>query len=162
MNGWLLALMLLGSAPLQAKPPVQADRVLVEKQARRLTLYAGAQVLAQFPIALGFNPLGHKQIEGDGRTPEGHYRLTFKNSQSRYYKSIRVSYPNAQDRRHAASLGQPPGGDIMIHGQPPGWGWAAFLTQQRDWTLGCIALTNPAMEEVWQRVPVNTPIEIRR
>lgn len=140
---------------------VQADRVLVEKAERRLTLYRAGQVLAQYPIALGFNPVGHKQFEGDGRTPEGKYRLSFKNANSRYYKSIRISYPNAADRAYAAGFKRSPGGDIMIHGQRNGLGALSAVTQLRDWTLGCIALTDADMEQLWQRLSVNTPIEIR-
>ena len=115
---------------------------------------------AAFHVAFGPHPEGHKTRQGDGRTPEGNYVLDARNSASAYYRSLHVSYPNAQDRAQAARLGVSPGGDIMVHGQPNGWGAFAAVTQQRNWTLGCIALTNDDMDVVWSSVPVGTPIHI--
>ena len=103
---------------------------------------------------LGGAPVGHKRQQGDRRTPEGDYRITYRNDRSRFHLSLRISYPNEADRRQAAARGVDPGGDIMIHGAtPPG--------SRTDWTEGCIAVTNAEMEAVWQRVPVGTPVRIR-
>lgn len=139
----------------------KADSVLVVKSERRLYLMKGGKVLKAYPVTLGAEPKGHKQQQGDERTPEGHYVLDYKNAQSKYYKSIHVSYPNAQDRENARKLGVSPGGDIMIHGLPNGWGWAGPVLQLFPWTDGCIALSNKEMDEVWEAVDMGTPIEIR-
>jgi murein L,D-transpeptidase YafK len=133
------------------------DRVLVVKSERMLYLKSNGEILRRYPVALGPVPWGHKQQEGDERTPEGQYVLDFKNEQSRFYKSIRVSYPNLSDRLRAQELGVNPGGDIMIHGQPEG---AEEGAQLFNWTDGCIAVTNEQMDEIWQLVTVGTPIEI--
>jgi murein L,D-transpeptidase YafK len=158
MFRWLIWLSLV--APLAYAAPA-ADKVVVDKAAHRLSLFQAGKLLASFPIALGFAPVGHKTQQGDGRTPEGQYRLTAKNAASRYYKSIRISYPNQADRAAAQRRGVNPGGDVMIHGQPNGYAWAAAATQQRDWTLGCIALTNADMDQVWSLVAAGTAIEIK-
>ena len=139
----------------------QADLVLVDKRAQRLYLYQGQRLLATFPVAFGARPQGHKQQEGDERTPEGRYLLDYKKADSGYYKAIHISYPNAADRAAAAARGVSPGGQVMIHGQRNGFGWAAALTQRVNWTNGCIALSNADMEQVWQAVAPGTPIEIQ-
>lgn len=119
-----LAPMACGAAALAAMiaPAAAAassvDRILIEKAARRMTLYDGAAVKARYRVALGFAPFGDKQREGDGRTPEGVYRITLKNPNSRYHLSLRLSYPDAEDRAAARAAGEPPGGDIFIHGTP--------------------------------------------
>lgn len=143
------------------RPRVVADRVVVEKAARRLHLYAGERLLASYAVALGGRPQGHKQREGDGRTPEGLYRISGRNPGSRYHLALRVSYPDARDRARAAAAGVDPGGDIMIHGLPNGLGWLGRLHRLFDWTEGCIAVTNAEIEEIWHAVPDGTPIEIR-
>jgi murein L,D-transpeptidase YafK len=143
-------------------PPLRlADSVLVIKNERRLYLLADGEVFAEYPATFGGNPKGHKQREGDQRTPEGHYMLDWKNQHSAYYKSIHVDYPNPEDRAAAAARGEDPGGQIMIHGQRNGYGWLAPLARFFNWTDGCIALSDSDMEEVWRSVPENTPIEIR-
>jgi murein L,D-transpeptidase YafK len=114
-----------------------------------------------YPISLGGNPLGHKQQEGDQRTPEGFYAIDFKNARSRFHLALRVSYPNAQDRERAATKGVPPGGDIMIHGLPNGLGWLGAIHRSRDWTDGCAAVTNQQIEEIWSLVDIGTRVEIR-
>ncbi|MDQ2694969.1 MAG: L,D-transpeptidase family protein [Pseudomonadota bacterium] len=144
------------------RPPVSlpaADWVVVVKSARTLSLLRDGQVIKTYPVALGRNPVGHKIREGDGRTPEGRYVLDWRNPNSRFHLSLHISYPNAADRRHAQALGVSPGGDIMIHGQPNGLGWLGIMPQ-RDWTEGCIAVTNSAMEEIWAAVAEGTPIDI--
>ncbi|MDF3032057.1 MAG: hypothetical protein K0R03_2615 [Moraxellaceae bacterium] len=155
----LLAALLLLPLPVAARE--LADRVLVDKSERRLYLYRKQTLLAAFPVAFGANPRGHKQQEGDERTPEGRYVLDYRKADSAYYKSIHISYPAARDIAAAKKRGVPPGGFVMIHGQRNGFGWAAFLTQRFDWTNGCIALRNADMEVVWQSVQAGTPIEIR-
>jgi len=139
----------------------RADFVLVKKSENKLYLISHGEAFASFRVAFGGNPVGPKQRQGDGRTPEGRYVLDARNEHSAYYKSLHVSYPNAQDRDRAHELGVSPGGDIMIHGQPNGWGAYAAITQTRNWTLGCIALTNDDMDVVWLSVPLGTPIEIQ-
>jgi murein L,D-transpeptidase YafK len=139
----------------------RADLVRVTKAEAKLELISHGQAFASFHVAFGGNPVGHKQRQGDGRTPEGRYTLDARNEHSSYYKSLHVSYPNTQDRERAKRLGVSAGGDIMIHGQPNGWGAYAAITQARNWTLGCIALTNEDMDVVWSSVSLGTPIEIQ-
>jgi murein L,D-transpeptidase YafK len=138
----------------------KADLVIVSKSESRLYLERAGKRFATFEVAFGGNPRGHKQQEGDERTPEGKYVLDSKNSNSRYYKAIHISYPNAQDRAVAQARGVSPGGLVMIHGQKNGFGWLSPITQLFDWTDGCIALSNADMETVWQAIDVGTPIEI--
>lgn len=138
----------------------KADMVRVVKSEKRLYLLKQDEVFASYPVKFGANPEGHKQEQGDEKTPEGLYFLTYKNSNSAFYRSIHISYPNAVDQEKARSLGVDPGGDIMIHGQANGWEWASFVTQLVNWTDGCIALTNSNMDLVWNAIEPGTPIEI--
>jgi murein L,D-transpeptidase YafK len=138
-----------------------ADSVLVIKSESRLYLMREGRELASFKVAFGSKPKGHKQQQGDQRTPEGHYILDYKNPHSNYYKSIHISYPNAQDRANARKHGADPGGDIMIHGQPNGYEKLSFIVQFFNWTDGCIALSNSDMDLVWKAIIPGTPIEIR-
>ncbi len=137
------------------------DAILVDKSEGRLYLKSKGQVVKAYHVVFGANPEGHKQQEGDERTPEGLYVLDYKNAASGYYKSIHISYPNKRDRQLAKWRGVNPGGAVMIHGQKNGWGWLGFLTQFFNWTNGCIALKDADMEEVWQAVKVGTPIQIQ-
>lgn len=139
-------------------PPI--NQVLVRKTERRLYLMADDEVVRSYRIGLGDNPSGHKLFEGDERTPEGDYTLDWRNSNSDFYKSIHVSYPNKQDRELAAAWGLDPGGSIMIHGQPNDAGKWAFAYIGLDWTDGCIAVSNEEMDEIWQLVSDGTPIQI--
>ena len=139
----------------------QADFVLVVKSERKLYLLRDDEVIATFPVTFGSNPEGHKRREGDGRTPEGHYLLDWKHSDSDFYKSIHISYPNDEDKNKALDLGSNPGGAIMIHGQKNGYGWLSPLARYINWTDGCIALKNSDMDKVWESVNSGTPIEIR-
>jgi murein L,D-transpeptidase YafK len=139
----------------------KADSVLVIKSKNRLYLMSHGQPFVSFYVTFGKDPKGHKQKKGDERTPEGHYLLDYKNVNSKFYKSIHVSYPNANDRANAKRLGVDPGGDIMIHGQANGWGWASPIVQFFSWTDGCIALSDNDMDKVWDAVDPGTPIEIR-
>ncbi len=136
------------------------DKVLVIKSQRVLKLLSGDTVIQSYKISLGANPVGHKQQKGDNRTPVGSYTLDYKNENSIAYRSIHVSYPNAADKARAQLLGVDAGGDIMIHGQMNGFGHLAWFNQKRDWTEGCIAVTNEEMDEIMAAVNVGTLIEI--
>ncbi len=136
------------------------DLVRIDKSERRLELLSGEKVVRSYAMALGANPVGHKSSEGDERTPEGHYVLDWRNPGSGYYRSIHISYPNADDVAAAKRAGVDPGGMIMIHGQPNGYGWWSWLMQMFDWTNGCIAVTDEDMAEIWHMVEDGTPIEI--
>lgn len=136
------------------------DKVFVDKSARTLQLLSNNEVIKSYRIALGGSPVGHKQQEGDQRTPVGTYTLDYKNENSIAYRSIHISYPNAADKAHAAALGVSPGGDIMIHGQMNGFGRLAWVNQKRDWTDGCIAVANDEMNEIMDAVALGIPIEI--
>ena len=140
---------------------VKADQVIVVKSQRTLTLLSRGKILRTYKVALGGSPLGPKEQQGDHKTPEGHYVLDRRNANRRFYKSIHVSYPNRQDEQNAARRGVSPGGDIMVHGLPNGFGWLGATHRTMDWTDGCIALTNAEMDEIWNLVPDGTPIEIR-
>lgn len=140
--------------------PQLADLVLVKKSESRLYLMHQGKVLASFRVSFGSNPRGHKQQQGDGRTPEGRYVLDYKKPDSAFYKAIHISYPNATDRKQARKLGVDPGGAIMIHGQKNGYEKFSAFAQLFNWTNGCIALSNRDMDVVWDAVMPGTPIEI--
>ena len=137
-------------------PPV--TQVVVKKGDRKLYLISGKSVVKTYEIKLGQQPVGDKKYEGDGKTPEGVYFIDRFNPNSRYYLSVGISYPSAQDVAQAAALGLRPGGDIFIHGQPNGRPGPPIA---RDWTDGCIAVTNDEIKQLWDRVPDGTPITIR-
>ena len=139
--------------------PLVADYLLVDKSDRLLIAYrAGEPIRAYRGIQFGDDPTGHKQFQGDEKTPEGRYTIDWRNPQSRYHLSLRISYPNADDRAFAARYGRSPGGDIFIHGQPNQLPAGRMIG---DWTDGCIALSNAEIEELWQLVPDGTVIDIR-
>jgi murein L,D-transpeptidase YafK len=142
-------------------PLVQADSVLVVKSERKLYLLKAGRVLREFDISLGLMPTGHKQREGDFRTPEGKYFLESRNPNSDYFLSIKVSYPNAEDRERARKMGVDPGGQIMIHGLPNVPRYAPERYRGWDWTDGCIAVSNSDMVDIWLMTKDSTPIEIR-
>jgi murein L,D-transpeptidase YafK len=139
---------------------VRVDRVLIEKAARRLTLYRRDQPLKSYHIALGSSPVGHKQREGDGRTPEGQYRIQARNERSAFYLGLQLSYPSQRDREDAAGRHESPGGAIMLHGLPNGLGWIGSWHRLRDWTAGCVAVADFEMEEIWRSVGVGVSVEI--
>lgn len=138
-----------------------ADRVVIEKSTRTLTLMHGAKVLRTYKVALSREPVGAKQREGDHKVPEGDYIVDSKNPHSRFHLALHISYPNAADREKARKLGVRPGGNIEIHGLDSKYSWVGSLQRQVDWTDGCIAVTNREIDEIWTMVPVRTPIEIR-
>lgn len=142
-----------------ASPFPRVTRVVVHKSARRLELLSGSEVLRSYRVSLGLMPAGHKERAGDFRTPEGRYYLTRRNPRSDFFLSIQVSYPNDRDARNAKRNGWDPGGSIMIHGLPnkprrePDY-------YAKDWTDGCIAVSNSDMVEIWLLTHNNTPIDI--
>ncbi len=139
---------------------VVADRVLVEKAKRQLTLYSKGKEIKTYKIALGRNPVGPKTRQGDGRTPEGMYVVDGRKAKSAFHRALHISYPNAADRARARSLGVSPGGNIMIHGIKNGFGWMGAQHRSSDWTEGCIAVTDEEIEEIWRTVPNGTVVEI--
>ena len=157
-SGLIGILLVFGLAAAHAASPV--DRVIVKKSEGVLQLMIGEQMIRQFPIYLGGNPIGHKQHQGDRRTPEGRYLLHERKLKSRFYRALRVSYPNKADQAAAKAAGNPPGGDIMIHGMPSLEKRSLLMFDGRNWTDGCIAISNPHMREVWDLVDLGTPIEI--
>ncbi len=137
-----------------------ADKVLVDKSRKTMWLIADGNRYREYKICLGDNPVGHKQEQGDERTPEGNYIIDYRNPKSSYHLSLHINYPDKQDKENAKKKGVDPGGDIFIHGLPNGFGKMAFIFNGRDWTDGCIAVTNKEIEEIWKLVNNNTPIEI--
>lgn len=135
-------------------------QVLVRKTERRLYLLSDQQPVKTYRISLGDNPVGHKLSEGDKRTPEGDYVLDWRLADSDFHKAIHISYPNDRDRKLAEAWGLDPGGSIMIHGLPNNAGDMAFAYAGLDWTDGCIAVSNEAMDEIWALVKNGTPIRI--
>lgn len=138
----------------------EVTSIVVNKAARKMYLLNNTDVLRDYEFELGFAPVGDKQFEGDGKTPEGTYIIDRRNPNSDFYLSLGISYPNAEDIAYARSMGKNPGGDIFIHGQPN-----AFKSRRGsrgdDWTWGCIAVTNREMEEIYAMVRNGTVITIR-
>ena len=132
-----------------------------EKGKRLLTVYHNHHTFLSYRIALGRNPVGPKTCSGDYRTPEGRYTVRKQNSQSRFYRSLLLTYPNHDDRERARKQGCSPGGDVAIHGLENGYGWVGRTHRDVDWTNGCVAVTNQEMDTLWRLVPVGTPVEIR-
>ena len=145
----------------QTKPVTSIE---VFKSQRLLQLKHQDEVIRSYPIRLGFNPIGHKQFEGDGKTPEGTYSIDWRNPKSAYYKSLHISYPNQNDLAFAKQQHQSTGGDVMIHGTVPtraaSLPLSATYMPRKDWTLGCIAVTNSDMDEIWALVSNHTKINI--
>jgi murein L,D-transpeptidase YafK len=152
---------LLLSLTATAVAPDKADRILILKSERKLQLMHAGKVFKTYKVALGPRPIGHKEREGDGRTPEGTYVIDYRNARSQFHRALHVSYPNAIDRAAARKRGVNPGGMIMIHGLGQEFGWVGSAHTAKDWTLGCIAVTNEEIEEIWSLVADGTPVEIR-
>ncbi len=142
-------------------PTQSADRVVVDKAARTLTLMREGVPLKTYRVSLGGNPIGHKNREGDQRTPEGDYLIDWRKPDSSFHRALHISYPSPEDVDRARRAGISPGGDIMIHGAPNGLGWIGRLHRWRDWTAGCVAVTDAEIEEIWNAVPDGTPISLR-
>lgn len=141
-------------------PGTMADKVFIEKRDRRLTLLSNGKTLKVYKVALGRSPEGKKLEEGDKRTPEGMYIIDRRKERSSYHRALHISYPNSDDIAQAKARSVSPGGDIMIHGLPNGIGFVGKFHVKRDWTLGCIAVTNPEIEEIWRAVPDGAVVEI--
>ena len=135
------------------------DKLLVVKHKRELTVFSKGKVLKTYKISLGGVPIGKKEFEGDKKTPEGIYSINDKNPNSDYHLNLAVSYPNEADSLHALKFGKSAGGEIKIHGLPNGYGFIGKFQRFQDWTLGCIALTNSEIEELFYNVPMGTEIE---
>ena len=153
--------LLLASCRVNAHPQPHADRVIIHKKARTMELMHAGQVIKTYKIALGGEPIGPKTRQGDHRTPEGVYVIDSRNAHSQFHRSLHISYPNAADKERARKLGVSPGGDIYIHGLPNGYGFIGAAHRARDWTDGCIAVTDQEIEEIWRLVDNDTPVEIR-
>lgn len=157
----VLLFVMAGTVDDRLPADARADRVIVMKKERTLTLISGDKVLKIYKVALGGDPIGPKRMEGDHKTPEGSYILDRRNPKSKYYRSIHISYPSEEDRERARKSGVSPGGDVMVHGLPNGFGWLGATHRTQDWTDGCIAVTDQEMDEIWNAVPDGTPIEIK-
>lgn len=160
----LLGLWLLWPQPKLPLPPLaplteQVDHILIEKSARRLTVYRNGQSIRSYDIALGFAPEGDKEQEGDGKTPEGFFTINRRNPNSSYHLSLGINYPLPEDKTRAQAAGVSPGGDIFLHGQPNKL--PSAITLPGDWTAGCIAVANLEIEELWRITPNGTSVEIR-
>ena len=160
--GWL---MLVQQRPVLTPPPPDSaaltgpvGRIEIRKSARRMTVFRDGQPLKTYRIALGFAPVGDKRQQGDGKTPEGLFRVDRRNAASAYHLSLGLDYPRPQDRARAARQGVDPGGDIMIHGQPNQRPDGEVL--DGDWTAGCIAIAAPQIREVFAATAIGTPVEI--
>jgi len=156
--GLLSASLAAQSVPQTA---LHADHVVVLKKERTLELLARGKVIKTYKVALGGDPIGPKTRQGDHKTPEGAYVLDFRNAHSRFHKAIHISYPNDHDHAVARAKGVSPGGDVFIHGLPNGYGAIGPAHRLRDWTDGCIAVTNDEIDEIWKAIPDGTQIEIR-
>ncbi|CAA6827083.1 MAG: ErfK/YbiS/YcfS/YnhG family protein [uncultured Sulfurovum sp.] len=154
---------ILGTVSIVAEGMVMADKVIVKKSTRMLYLSQNGEIFNKYHITLGRVPVGHKEVEGDMKTPEGAYLLDYRQFSNDYYKSLHVSYPNAKDKAHAKTLGQSAGGMIMIHGTPPSWSLSPYgdwMNVLIDWTEGCIAMSNDDMDEVWEQTTNGTVVVI--
>jgi len=156
------ALLALPSSQGQAPAaPAKVDSILILKKDHLLELLADGKVVRTYHVALGSGGLAPKQQEGDGRTPEGNYIIDARKADSAYHRALHISYPNAEDKLRAAKMGVSPGGDIMIHGLPNGLGLIGSAHRLRDWTAGCVAVTDAEIDEIWTMVPVGTRVDIR-
>jgi murein L,D-transpeptidase YafK len=164
----LLLLSLLGFISLQsghnANSPAnkpKPDHILIIKSTRTLSLMNGAQTIKSFSVALGSQPIGAKDRQGDHKTPEGTYFVDSKLDHSQFHHALHLSYPNPADRERAKKLGVSPGGDVEIHGLPDKYAWLGSQHRHTDWTDGCIALTNDEIDEIFPQISIGTPVEIR-
>jgi murein L,D-transpeptidase YafK len=150
------------NAPLKPLPPdTKVDLLVVNKGDRELFAYSHGKLLRSYRVSLGREPIGPKLSQGDRRTPEGRYSIDSHNSASAFHRALHISYPSTADAARARSDGHDPGGDIMVHGIHNGLGWIGRAHRIADWTVGCIAVTDPEIEELYRIVPDGTPIELR-
>lgn len=165
---WILLMVFMGIVAAyyfwpEPKLPEHAkiDKIVVYKSVRKMKVFENGKFLKTYKIALGKNPVGHKQHEGDNKTPEGLYFIEDRNANSQFYKNLGISYPNESDLENAEKIGKPAGGDIKIHGLRNGKGKRGKFHRFKNWTAGCIAVTNPEMDELFDHVTQNCAIEIR-
>ena len=160
-NSKILRLLLFLALVTAASAQSRIDHLVVLKRQHKLLLMSGDQVVKSYDVALGSGGMAPKRRQGDHRTPEGLYKVDYRNPASRFHLALHISYPQKTDMLRARQLGVDPGGDIMIHGLGPGFSWAGELHRHYDWTDGCIAVTDEEMDEIWQAVADGTPVEIR-
>jgi murein L,D-transpeptidase YafK len=141
--------------------PETIDSIVVHKRQKTMLLLRDGNIVKAYRIALGKDPVGHKVKEGDKKTPEGTYYIESRKADSKYYKALKISYPNETDRQRASEMGVLPGGLIMIHGLPQDLESVGRLHRLLDWTDGCIAVTNQEMDQLWDLVPVGVPVIIQ-
>jgi len=140
---------------------VSIDKMVVFKSRKQLQVYSGGKLLKIYPISLGFCPVGKKEAERDGKTPEGSYFINAKNPHSICYKNLGISYPNKADILNAKNKGKAPGGDIKIHGLSNRHRFIGKFHRWRNWTDGCIGLTDAEVDELYEHTTIGTPIEIK-
>ncbi len=149
-----------GKKPKRKFVNLHIDSIAIHKGERKLQIFSKQQLVKTYNVALGINPVGKKEVEGDFKTPEGLYYIDGKNPFSTYYKSLGISYPNEEDKAHAAELGQKPGGDVKIHGLMKNMNNTGKNHIKSNWTWGCVAVTNEEIDELYQQVKVKTPVYI--
>lgn len=157
----LASLIPIAASRAQVPGNKTADRIVIVKSARTMMLESNGRVLKTYKVALGGQPVGAKERQGDHKTPEGEYIIDAKNEHSRFYMALHLSYPNAADRARAHSLGASPGGDVEIHGLGKQYGWIGARHRLVDWTDGCIAVTNEEIQEIFGMVSVGTRVQIK-
>jgi murein L,D-transpeptidase YafK len=164
---WIYCALLVTASLLQANTPASAvaeqkkvDLIVVEKSKHTMTLMSKGNALKTYHVALSTVPVGAKERAGDHKVPEGNYTIDEKKSASRFHLALHVSYPNAVDRARAKKLGVEPGGDIEIHGLEKKYAWLGSMHREKDWTDGCIAVTDAEIEEIYPLVAVGTAVEI--
>ena len=140
---------------------MRVDRIVIEKSKRTLTLMSDSKALKTYIVALGGQPAGAKDRQGDHKTPEGTYSVDAKNPNSQFHKALHISYPSQADRANARKLRVSPGGDVEIHGLGAKWGWIGAKHRLTDWTDGCVAVTNEEIDEIYPLISVGTTVEIR-
>lgn len=156
----VLCAALLCSWCAQAKLSQNVDKIVIWKERRKMEVYHQNQLLKTYSISLGFAPIGPKEKEGDGKTPEGNYTISAKNKASKFHKSLKISYPSPEDRKRARKKGISPGGDIMIHGLPNGYSSIGKAHLLQDWTLGCVAVTSTEIDELFPQVALGVLVTI--
>lgn len=156
----LLAFSFAAPAVLASDNVEKADLVVIQKSRRQLELWSNGATIARYHVALGFNPIGAKQEEGDGKTPEGVYTVVSRNAKSNYFRALKINYPNATDEMNAAAKGEKPGGLIMIHGLPNDRTADMVGHPNKDWTNGCIAVNDEEILDIWRRVDDGTAVLI--
>jgi murein L,D-transpeptidase YafK len=158
--GALLVVLFALNAARASPPIMRADAILIVKHERKLYLMRDNYPLRSYRIALGLSPTGAKEHQWDFRTPEGSYIIDFRQEHSHYYKALHVSYPGPPDLKRSSALHMPAGGSIFIHGEPNRPTKPTDYYKTKDWTNGCIALSNEDLQEVWELTAGRTPVEI--